>query len=218
MVPYWDILAADDESLESSAFGRESDPEEAAGTKVRSTKADALLSQLFSRIDRTATGHLDEKGIKEFLLLTGCETAHLDYTWSELRRTHGEGSDDRVSKHTAVAFVLADEDLDENGCFKDYVYEAESRKQTASNRRRCTGWDRETGSLAMGRATSDHKMGAGGQQADGASAVTRRTATPRWRADQISTTKSSETVSPKFKLSSRTFVIDDCTTSQAPSS
>ena len=51
---------------------------------------------------------LDEKGIKEFLLLTGCETAHLDYTWSELRRTHSEGSDDRASKYTAVAFVLTE--------------------------------------------------------------------------------------------------------------
>ena len=86
--------------------------------------ADALLSQLFSLVDDEGTGHLDERGAKTFLQRTGCDVNHLDYTWSELKRSHSA----RVPKNALLAFVLDEEDLDADGCFEDKELEASVRK------------------------------------------------------------------------------------------
>ena len=109
-----------------------------AGTLAETVRTEAavLLSHLFSRVDDTATGHLDEMGAKEFLRCIGCEASHLQHTWSELLRTHsGEASDGYILRNEAVDFVLAHEELDANGFFEDEAHEAEIRAQISEYKR-----------------------------------------------------------------------------------
>ena len=95
------------------------------------TKAAELLSQVFSLVAGAVSGRLNEAGTKAFLRLVGCDPCHLDHTWSELQRTHHGESSEFVLEDEAVGFMLANEDIDADGCFEDQSHEEQIQTHIA---------------------------------------------------------------------------------------
>ena len=78
------------------------------------------IGRLFDGLDANDNGILEESEGKHFFQIMGAESqAELDYQWNDLVRVADTNADGRISRDEFVAYIMADQELDEKGDFSD---------------------------------------------------------------------------------------------------